>query len=590
MMKIRLFKYNYKDLSIRSILLVSFICIAVIPIVLMSTVNYSKSAQIINNNAAQYVTQMLQQTNQELDLKLRQISDDSVAVLTNEEVQDSLNPKNSSIFSYQKRERLRDILTKFILSNGNVTGASIHLNDGNLLVTTGNYNNSFYLNKDLRNELDNYNGSVVWRYEQAHISNPQEKLIIAHRAIKNIKGPTVDTIGYLSFTISEDLVFDSIEEIRMGQTGSAFIIDKTGTVLTSQNRGRVGTKLDKELLKSLSGKYKENAETIIEQIGRKRYFIAFNKSEETEWRIIGLVPSEEMINGLWDVQKLIFIAVIIWIIIAIFLSLKITKTVTHPLNNLIGTMKKVEKGDFTVHVNLKQNRETNLLSNSFNSMIAKINELINQVFEKEMKEKQAELKALQAQINPHFLYNTLDTLYWMLYLKGEEKIGNLIVSLSRMLRYSIQNEGSFVSLKQELDNLKNYINLQSARYGTKLNFELEIDQSLENALVPKLILQPLVENAIHHGIEPCERDGKLTVQVCNKGDGLQIVVMDNGVGIEKAELERFKMERKINNGIGIHNVDERIKLTFGQSYGISIESEIGIGTKVTILLPFTERF
>ncbi|GAB2571100.1 cache domain-containing sensor histidine kinase [Gracilibacillus alcaliphilus] len=571
--------------SLKSILLISFICIAIIPVIFMSVVMYMKSSQIINQNAAKYVTQILQQTNQEIDSKLKQFAEDSISILTNDKIQESLNPQNIQAADYSTREDLRKVLTRFIIDNSNITSASIYLNDGSLLVTTENKLNELQIPPDRMDQLDQYKGKILWSYANVNSSSPQTNLVVAQRAIKNVLGPSTEPIGYLSFTISEDLIFDLIAELEMGQTGSTFILDQTGTVLTSQLRGSVGTKLDEKILENISDRYRENTDSVIQKIGSTNYFIAFDQSEETGWSVLGLVPSDEITEGLWEVQRILLIIIIVWVILTIFLSSKITKSVTNPLMELITTMKTVEKGDFSVRVNLKQNREIQSISNSFNRMIYKVNELIKQVYEREMKEKQAELKALQAQINPHFLYNTLDTFYWMLYVKGEEKIGGLIVSLSSMLRYSISNEGSFVVLKQEMDNVQNYINLQSARSGDKINFELQMAESLEHAKVLKLILQPIVENAVHHGLEESNKDGRIIISTREDQGNLIIAVEDNGIGIEKAQIESFQKERQINNGIGLHNVDERIKLTFGSAYGIEIESEIGKGTRVSIKLP-----
>ncbi|WP_066190923.1 cache domain-containing sensor histidine kinase [Gracilibacillus timonensis] len=579
----RLQKNN--NTSLKSILLISFICIAIIPVIFISVVMYMKSSQIINQNASKYVTQILQQTNQEIDSKLKQFAEDSIPVLTNNEIQESLNPQNIQAADYSTREDLRKVLTRFIIDNSNITSASIYLNDGSLLVTTENKPNELQLSPDKIDQLDQYKGKVIWSYANANPSSLQKNLVVGRRAIKNVLGPSTEPIGYLSFTISENLIFDLIAELEMGQTGSTFILDQTGTILTSQLRGSIGTKLDEKIFENVSDRYQENTDSVIEKIGSTDYFIAFDQSEETGWSVVGLVPADEITEGLWEVQRILLIIVIVWVILTIFLSSKITKSVTDPLMELITTMKTVEKGDFSVRVNLKQNREIQSISNSFNRMIYKINELIKQVYEREMKEKQAELKALQAQINPHFLYNTLDTLYWMLYVKGEEKIGGLIVSLSSMLRYSIGNESSLVLLKQEVDNMQNYINLQSARTGDSIDFEFHMEERLEHAKVLKLMLQPIVENAVHHGLEERDGKGRIVISIREEQGNLILIVEDNGIGIAKTQIESFQKEQQINDGIGLHNVDERIKLTFGSTYGINIESRLGEGTKVTIRLP-----
>jgi len=253
-------------------------------------------------------------------------------------------------------------------------------------------------------------------------------------------------------------------------------------------------------------------------------------------------------------------------------------------------MGQVQKGDFAVRVPNKRKDEIGELTESFNYMLEEINTLIRQVYQEKIAQKNAEVQALQAQINPHFLYNTLDSVNWMLIDRGEYDISDIILSLAGLMRYSIEDENAFVPLEKEIGYVLCYLKIQKNRLEERLEYNVEADESLAAERVPKLILQPIVENAITHGIESRNRKGTIRIALKDLGDEMLISVEDNGIGMTPEQLNHLReevpdVEKEGHTGIGVRNVDRRIRLHYGEAYGIFIESTYGEGTIVNLRIP-----
>ena len=244
-------------------------------------------------------------------------------------------------------------------------------------------------------------------------------------------------------------------------------------------------------------------------------------------------------------------------------------------------MEKAQIGNFDIQVHTKQKDEIGSLIQSYNFMLGEIKRLIHVVTEEKMAQKTAELNALQAQINPHFLYNTLDTINWMLLARGEDDISDLIVRLGELLKYSISGANTLVPLQEEVRYIRNYLEIQKCRMEERLEYAISIEEACNVYPCPKLLLQPLVENAIKHGLEPLVRGGKVCIiAVIDQGE-LKITVIDDGQGMEAEKIQDILLDKRV----GLKNVEKRIKLIYGQSYGLRIHSQKNNGTTVEIHLP-----
>lgn len=233
------------------------------------------------------------------------------------------------------------------------------------------------------------------------------------------------------------------------------------------------------------------------------------------------------------------------------------------------------------------------LSHTFNQMVMDMNSLVNTVYEQKVMKQEAQMKSLQMQINPHFLYNTLDTINWMARIRHVDEIGDMVAALSNMMRYSLEKK-SFVRLGEEVKSLKDYIAIQNYRYRDKMVAEIEIDESLMSLYIPRLLIQPILENAIVHGIEEKLDKGHILVAARREDEELYIQIIDDGVGMTEETMshilrEDYSMKKSGHTSIGVVNVNRRIQMIYGKDYGLLVQSVLGAGTKITIHIPAREE-
>lgn len=276
------------------------------------------------------------------------------------------------------------------------------------------------------------------------------------------------------------------------------------------------------------------------------------------------------------------------------LSYYIPLSITRPIRKLSEVTDQVAKGDLTVRSDVRSGAEVSVLSDSLNTMIDKIDELLEQVKKEQIRLRKAEFELLQSQINPHFLYNTLDAIVWLAEAGEQKKVVSMVGSLSDFFRTSLNQGKDIITIKEELQHSRSYLEIQQMRYQDILNYEIHVPEELHRYLIPKITIQPLVENALYHGIKNKRGLGRIVISGRKEEDFLILQIEDNGIGMRKERLDQVKegMNQKIpteKDIYGLYNVNERIRLNFGEKYGISIESIYGKGTVVSIILPYVDH-
>lgn len=363
-------------------------------------------------------------------------------------------------------------------------------------------------------------------------------------------------------------------------------------------------------------KYLKNLGTYKERI--EQNLIEGNKYEdnieiwENDVQIVTALVRESIVQYIYfeisDIQQMrteyqnFFMAMLRFLIIAfacvlvliLVFSYYIPLSIARPIRKLSEVTDLVAKGDLTVRSDVRSGAEVNMLSNSLNTMIDKINELLGQVTKEQTRLRKAEFELLQAQINPHFLYNTLDAIVWLAEAGDQKKVVSMVGSLSEFFRTSLNQGKDIVFIKEELQHVRSYLEIQQVRYQDILKYEIHVPEELHKYLIPKITIQPLVENALYHGIKNKRGPGKITITGKPEENFFVIRVEDNGIGISKERLMEVKdgISHKVpteKDIYGLYNVNERIRLNFGEKYGISIESVYGKGTTVNIILPYMEN-
>ncbi len=280
--------------------------------------------------------------------------------------------------------------------------------------------------------------------------------------------------------------------------------------------------------------------------------------------------------------------------VIVFLSYQIPLSITRPIRKLNEVTRQVAEGNLAVRSDVQTGDEVGVLSDSMNTMIDKINELLEQVTKEQVRLRKAEFELLQSQINPHFLYNTLDAIIWLAEAGEQKKVVSMVRSLSEFFRTSLNRGKDIILVKEELQHVRSYLEIQQVRYQDILQYEINIPEELNRYMIPKITIQPLVENALYHGIKNKRGSGKIEIRGRKEEKNLVIEIEDDGIGISKERLWQVRdgIQRKILTGkdiYGLYNVHERIRLNFGEEYGIDIQSTYGEGTLVRVLLPCLEE-
>jgi sensor histidine kinase YesM len=340
------------------------------------------------------------------------------------------------------------------------------------------------------------------------------------------------------------------------------------------------------------GDYLTTASSTIARAGNSNYLLTAVKSGGLGWHILCFIPMSRLqattrLLG-WVIAFVCLVAIMISTGIAAMLSNSTAKNI----KTLEVTMRKVEEGDFNVRVAPMGRDEVGMLSVRFNYMVLRINDLINSAYKERIAKQQAEFKALLAQINPHFLYNTLGTIRWYSHMKGQQDIEQMVSSLIQLLKTSVRREGELHLLEHELANIASYIHLQKIGYGEAFQVDYQIDDTLLDGYVPFLTLQPLVENAILHGLEVSKGNGLIEIEARREHDDLLLIVKDNGVGMDEnviTDILHHDHSASSSQGlysIGVRGINERIQLYFGEPYGLSYISKPGLGTQAIVRLPY----
>lgn len=396
-------------------------------------------------------------------------------------------------------------------------------------------------------------------------------------------------LGYIVIDVNPKFLQQILSEVTLGDREEIFV--------TTAEEELVAVKQKDTMRGELSGLWQhEELEGVTHaDLEGERQQIAYVTSEITNWKTVGIVPVTELTKETVLIRNTLLIIGTACVVLAILFSTFLAYRITEPLRSLTKLMRKVERGDLLVTFPVKQWDEVGHLGHTFNMMVSRLSELGYLLYETEIREKDAQITALQSKINPHFLYNTLGSISMYAEIKGNREVVTMTNTLSRLLRYSLNGRKERVSLQDELNHVKGYMTIQQMRYEDRISFQLEVEDELMDCEVIPLIIQPIVENALNHGIDRGIGYGAIDL-ICRRDDNkLVVTVSDDGTGILEEELSRLQW--KLNHskdiggsfGNGLLNVHRRIVLHYGEAYGLSLQNIEPSGLKVTISLPITTK-
>ncbi len=426
-------------------------------------------------------------------------------------------------------------------------------------------------------------------YVQDIIKGQYPWVVSLSKSIPSVK--TKKIIGVLLLDLKFNRINELCRSLVVGKKGYNFIIDNRGNYVFHPAQQLIYSNLRSEPLASIMNLLGNDQNTSYHK--NNRYFMV-ETSKLTGWHIISVTYDSDIIPD-WEYVKISYTIIgLVLFLIAGFATNRISTGITKPVRKLQNIMKSVETGEFQIVGSIEATDEIRELAREYDIMVGRIRELMAEnIREQELKRK-SDLKALQAQINPHFLYNTLDSIIWMAEMGKNREVVHMTSALSKLFRISISKGREFVSLKDELAHVKSYLTIQKMRYKDKFKYVISVDKELYSITTLKIILQPLVENALYHGIKEVDYTGMISITGEKDQETIVLKVSDNGKGMDKEELENLltaiqtPIEEQTNltkQGMGVRNVQERIQLYFGQEYGLSFSSAPGKGTVITVKLP-----
>lgn len=392
--------------------------------------------------------------------------------------------------------------------------------------------------------------------------------------MKNSEGETIQVALDIQFS----QIANYMDDVGIGQHGYCYIADKKGDIIYHPQQQLIYSGLKEEEYNYLKdGSHVE-----------KDAIYSVRSLDNCEWKIIGVCYIDEMItNKVNHIMKILSVIFLIVVLLTVLIIRFFSKLFSNPARELANAMQEFEKDTNNFEFkSIEGTAEITSLTESFEHMVVQIKELVEKVRQEEVTLRKTELKALQAQINPHFLYNTLDAIAWLCEEERHKDAVEMVNSLAKLFRISISRGHELITIEKEMQHAKSYLKIQNFRYKNQFTYSFDVDEECLNYLCNKITLQPIIENAIYHGIDRMVDEGKINIGIHQKGDRIIFTVEDNGVGMTEEQCEEILHKDAGDRvGIGIKNVNDRIKIYFGEEYGLTIQSELDEGTRVTISMP-----
>lgn len=576
--------------SVRRALFAAISVMVLCAVVIVVAISLRFTRTSVFDNAVVYTRTIVRQTNQNIDSYIDYMDNIATMVSGSRDTQTFLYNKDEETLQVSEcRQRLVEQFRTILKSRNDIRNIGLIQKDGNRLFNNGGQQKNAYLDLDTQAWYKNAitsNRSVLTSSHVQHVIRGERPWVITvSRGVRNFTGS-----GNREGVVFIDLNYSAISELcdqnSIGSKGYVFLLDQDGNVVYHPQQQQLYNELQTENIDLVMNTDKE---TLMDGSGDNARIYTISRSEKTGWTVVGCTNVAELLKDSKKARSIYVLVAAILVVVALVLSNFIARNITRPLQQLRDSMARVQEGDFgAAEVEVTSRNEVGSLTRSFNVMTSRIQELMKQNIYEQQQKRKSELKALQSQINPHFLYNTLDSIIWMAEGKKNEEVVVMTASLARLLRQSISNEEEQVPIGQEVEYARSYLTIQKMRYKDKLEFQIQVDAQIMGVPIIKLVLQPLIENAIYHGLKYKEGKGLLIVRGYREGENAVLQIKDNGAGMDEQTLSHIFEKHKVNyrsNGVGVYNVQKRLQLYYGMDYGITYSSKQGEGTTASIVIP-----
>lgn len=580
----------FANLSMQQKLLVVFVFLVSLPVTLVSYVsslNYSRS---IEANTTAYATEMTSHMLVKLDDYVTDLFNMSAMPLYNkdflawlQEPELDLQTQRSMDFYVTNLNKIKpDTVSVYIFDNHGRPYYNIK---------TGGKRSNFAEAQATWARIARLGDGRPMLVSTQEVSSDWEAPYYAFSVIRELKDVKNDfaPLGYIVFDTSINAIKRQIEGVDQVTKGKTVLVDESNRVVFD-SEGKLTTRdisQDESIRRATA-----NRGSFPIRLDGKSFICTYAKSSLTNWKMLVYVPMEEATRQATVTRNLTLLTTAVFIAFALSIAIAASYALTRPISKIKRLMQEVQLGNLDVRFNQKYRDEVGLLGRNFNTMIVRVQELLDRVKVTETHRKEAELDALQSQINPHFIYNTLETIRMRAEINDDEEVADLTYMLGKLLRYSVNHRGSSVTVRMEIEHLENYLALQNVRFSGKYKLELDIAERWYDHPCIKLMFQPIVENALHHAYKNKPGPGTIRLSAWEEGKDLLFAVADDGDGMDEETLKTLKeqiagarSDLTSGRGIGLRNVNERLRLQYGEGYGLSVESRADRGTEVKLRLP-----
>lgn len=588
---------RFSQMPLRYQLSILFLLIGIVPALgLGLLVNFTVD-RIVERQVEDNTLQLIGKVNQSLDKSIDNLQSITYLAEFDEDVQTFIRENEEEGSSRQLTENIQTFFQGFTTLYPEIAGILIVNHQGAYLSNEMYaYNNVDLTKEEWFEQAAGQKGifTVIGhpgkRSVTTHVNYTPEEVISVARAL--VDSETQKVKGVILIDLKLRSLSGIARDITLGKNGYLMILDKEGEVIYAPQNSVLGHLKASWFDDHSSG-------TFNKQVGDENFQFQYQTSSFTGWRTIGVFDTGDAALAVREIHFYVVCYLFIVCLLGLTAAYVLSQSISRPIHHLMSLMQKAEKGDMTLRYLGSRGDEVGQLGISFNRMLQEIKKLMAINRQKEKQKQEAELRSLTAHIKPHFLYNTLDTIHWMARKQGADDVSVMVQSLSKLFRIGLSKGSSMIPLSQEMEHTSSYLQIQKTRYRDRVECFMDIKDDVLDCYVVKLMLQPLVENAIYHGIKARRGAGTILIEVLKQEEVLVITVSDNGAGMDAERLRSLREqlndplttlgthneEHLPGRSYGLLNVQARIQLTFGPSYGITIDSIQGKGTKVTIIHP-----
>ncbi|MFD1174700.1 sensor histidine kinase [Paenibacillus puldeungensis] len=569
-------------MKLRRKILLAIILLVFIPVILMGGISYFSFSNAMEKKSSNFYWVSLLETDRKLKFALNEVTTVSNSAITQPVIQKILKQPNF-VVTYEQKQDINNLI-----NHPMITSFGLYSKDKLMYQFNEAMSYEDLTKQSWYGAMKAAAGRPVWvgPGENGTASTGKPVLIQA-RLIKDYY--SLEDVGALVIYIKPDILDQVFWDAATLKQGDILLVNRQGNIVFDKSGEHIG---EQTQFPFLSEDESNGKGYYTDKYQGEKSLITYLPSHNKDWYLVAITPSKLIASESLSIRNIAIVLVLVSLISAFLFDRFFVRRLVRSIISAVNGMKRVQQGIFVpITTTVRADDETDLLVDGFNRMSTQINELIQQVQTEQARKKEVELQALVAQINPHFIYNSLESINSLAVLQGNKDISKMVISLGKLLRISISENQQLIPISMELEHVKHYLDIQKFRFEDKFEYHIEIPESLKYYKTQKLIVQPIVENALYHAIEPMEQNGFISITAKEDDRDILIDVMDNGPGFDQDTLLHLwskdwaTLKKYRENGVGLKNVHERLRIRFGGYYGIMICSAPGYGSIIRIRIP-----